>query len=114
MHLNLHALRQRLPTPATDRYPLGAPFVLGAERDNLRIELFRPAAAGLAEDIQQPHAQDELYVVVQGQSDFEHLDQHRSVNTGDLLHVGAGEAHRFVRFSEDFEVWVIFYGEPQP
>ena len=29
---------------------------------------------------------------------------------GDALYVDAGVEHRFVEFSDDFAVWVVFYG----
>jgi hypothetical protein len=29
---------------------------------------------------------------------------------GDVLFVAAHEEHRFVDFSDDFKVWVVFYG----
>lgn len=37
-------------------------------------------------------------------------DQVEFVGPGALLHVAAHEAHRFEDFSDDFAVWVVFYG----
>ena len=45
-------------------------------------------------DEQQPHAQDEIYIVQAGRGVF----------------VAAGVEHRFADFSDDFAAWVIFYG----
>jgi uncharacterized protein YjlB len=33
-----------------------------------------------------------------------------SCGAGDVLFAAAGEPHRFVDFSADFSVWVLFYG----
>lgn len=101
---------QSLPQPPGGDYPLGTPFVKALAHGSMRVELFAPASAGLERDIQQPHTQDELYVVQHGQSAF-WLDGERvKVQTGDVLFVPAGKAHRFEDFSDDFLTWVIFYG----
>lgn len=101
---------QSLPQPPGGDYPLGTPFVKALAHGSMRVELFAPASAGLELDIQQPHTQDELYVVQHGQSAF-WLDGERvRVQTGDVLFVPAGAAHRFEDFSDDFLTWVIFYG----
>ena len=110
MHLPIQTLRALLPAPASERYPKGTPFVLGLQQGELSIELFQPAAAGIGRDIQQPHRQDELYVALQGHARFEHRGKTIDVHIGDILQVPAGEPHRFVDFSDDFQVWVIFYG----
>lgn len=74
----------------------------------MSVELFAPGTSGLGQDIQQPHAQDELYVVQRGQSEFVLLGERSSVLPGDVLFVPAGAEHRFENFSADFTTWVIF------
>ena len=72
----------------------------------LRAVLFTPRV-----DIPQlPHTQDEIYVVVQGSSDFINGEVQRPVSPGDFLFVPATVEHCFVNFSDDFIAWVIFYG----
>lgn len=61
-------------------------------------------------DAQEPHDRDEYYVVVSGQGDFINGDTQHSFKTGDIMFVPAHQHHRFVDFSDDFAVWVIFYG----
>ena len=63
-------------------------------------------------DLQTPHGQDELYVVVRGEGWFVNGDQRHRFGPGDVLFVPAGVVHRFEEFSEDFLVWVVFYGPP--
>jgi len=57
-----------------------------------------------------PHAQDEIYVVIQGRGVFFHDGKREPFETGDLLFVAAGTEHRFEDFTDDLAVWVVFYG----
>ena len=61
-------------------------------------------------DAQQPHTQDELYVVLQGSGEFVNGDTRRPFGPHDVLFVPAGVVHRFVNFTDDVIVWAIFYG----
>ena len=58
--LTVQELAERLPTPE------GMRFVVGLERGELSIELYRPQG----HDPQQPHTRDEAYVVVEGRGEF--------------------------------------------
>jgi len=62
------------------------------------------------EDPQTPHDQDEIYVVASGSGTFLRAGQRFPFGPGDALFAGAGVEHRFVDFSDDFAVWVVFYG----
>ena len=73
---------------------------------SMRTELYAPRG----HDPQQPHAQDELYVVQRGTSGFWRDGQTETVRPGDILFVPAGVPHRFENFSPDFVTWVVFYG----
>ncbi|MDP2262565.1 MAG: cupin domain-containing protein [Hydrogenophaga sp.] len=103
---HLHAL----PLPPGGEYPHGTPFVQALAHGSLRVELFAPATSALGQDIQQPHAQDELYVVQRGHTAFWLDGQRLDVHTGDVLFVPAGTPHRFEHFTDDFVTWVVFYG----
>jgi len=61
-------------------------------------------------DRQQPHAQDELYVIASGKADFLREDQRVACAQGDVLFVEAGVVHRFETMSPDFAAWVVFWG----
>lgn len=61
-------------------------------------------------DEQQPHDQDEIYIVHTGNGIFICGDDRIPFEPGDALFVAAGVVHRFVDFSDDFGAWVIFYG----
>jgi mannose-6-phosphate isomerase-like protein (cupin superfamily) len=72
----------------------------------LSIEVYKP----VEHDLQKPHEQDEIYVVISGSGDFYCDGKVYPFVTGDLLFVKAGIEHRFQNFSDDFSTWVIFYG----
>ena len=110
---DLQALLASLPQPAQGNYPHGTPFVPALAHGSLSVELFAPATSQLGRDIQQPHTQDELYVVQRGRSDFWRDGETVHVQAGDILFVPAGLAHRFENFSPDFVTWVVFYGPPR-
>ena len=101
---------KQLPQAAAGAYPHGTPFAQALAHGSMSVELFAPATSQLGRDIQQPHRQDEVYVVQRGSSDFWRDGQTLSVQAGDVLFVPAGMPHRFERFSDDFVTWVIFYG----
>lgn len=73
----------------------------------MSVEIYRP----VGQDLQQPHAQDEIYVVISGVGIFQNGDEEYPFHPGDLIFVPAGRAHRFLEFSEDFKTWVIFFGD---
>lgn len=62
------------------------------------------------QDGQQPHDQDEIYIVHSGSGTFLCGDDEIVFGPGDALFVAAGVEHRFVNFSDDFGAWVVFYG----
>lgn len=84
----------------------GERFAKVLEHGSLLVEIYAPRGS----DPQQPHARDEVYVVVAGSGDFVNGERRHAFGPGDLLFVPAGVAHRFESFTEDLAVWVIFYG----
>jgi mannose-6-phosphate isomerase-like protein (cupin superfamily) len=81
-------------------------FITLVQRGSLAIEIYVPQEV----DLQKPHRQDELYVIISGQGEFLNGDQRHPFGPGDVLFVPAGVPHRFENFSADFQTWVIFYG----
>src|SRR3954453_13110429 len=59
---------------------------------------------------QVPHPRDELYVVASGTGRYWVEDRVNDVGPGDLLFWAAQVAHGFEDISDDFSVWVLFYG----
>ena len=72
----------------------------------MRVGIYAPRGS----DPQQPHTQDELYIVQTGTGIFVKGDERRPFKPGDVIFVEAGITHRFEDFSDDFETWVVFWG----
>ena len=72
------------------------------------IELRHYAPKGV--DNQVPHDRDELYVVISGTGKFKRGQETVPFAPGDVLFAAAHEEHRFLDFSADLQLWVLFYG----
>lgn len=84
----------------------GKTFIELFRHGNLSVEIYEP----VGKDLQQPHAQDEIYVIISGQGLFQDGDQTYPFQAGDVIFVPAQKEHRFLEFSEDFKTWVFFFG----
>jgi mannose-6-phosphate isomerase-like protein (cupin superfamily) len=89
-----------LPTPDGKR------SVAVFEHGTLQVKLYAPRGT----DAQQPHTRDEAYVVARGSGWFVNGAHRHPFAPHDVLFVKAGVAHRFEAFTDDFLVWVFFYG----
>lgn len=88
--------------------PAGENAVVVLQQDTLDVKLSFP----LRPNVQSPHEQDEIYVVIRGRGVLFHDGKREPFAPGDLLFVAAGIEHRFEESSDDFAVWRIFYGPP--
>jgi quercetin dioxygenase-like cupin family protein len=59
---------------------------------------------------QVPHVRDEVYFVAAGSGRYRVEDKVIDVAPGDVLFCAAHVPHGFEGISEDFSVWVLFYG----
>jgi mannose-6-phosphate isomerase-like protein (cupin superfamily) len=76
------------------------------EHGSLQVKIYAPRG----HDPQRPHTRDEIYVIAQGTGIYFDGSARRRFRPGDLIFAPAGSEHRFDEFTEDFAVWVIFYG----
>jgi quercetin dioxygenase-like cupin family protein len=81
-------------------------FVEHLRREALSVGTYCIPVGGI--DDQQPHREDEIYVVTAGRARLETPDGAESVAPGDVLFVPAGEQHRFVDVTEALAVLVCF------
>lgn len=90
---------------ALAKHPEGKPFVTLLERGRMYVEIYQPKKV----DLQTPHDQDEIYVVISGSGTFFNAGERHPFHPGNLIFVPAGVEHRFENFTEDFKTWVIFF-----
>ncbi len=85
-----------------------------ADRRYLEFLRVRDLSAGLyvleagASDPQQPHAEDEVYVVMRGRCRFRVGTEEQEVQPGAVLFVPAHMEHRFLELRERVEALVFF------
>lgn len=76
------------------------------EHGSMELGFYKPGE----HDPQQPHSQDEIYIIQSGRGFFVNGDERLPFEPGEALFVPAGAVHRFEDFSDDFAAWVVFYG----
>ena len=68
-------------------------------------------AAG-STDMQAPHDEDEVYIVMSGKARMRLGDEDRAVGPGSLLYIGAATEHSFFEIEEDMTLLVLFATTP--
>ncbi len=82
------------------------PYSVALRRGTLELGYYSPVGV----DHQGPHEQDEVYMVVSGSGHLLNDGVETQFGPGDALFVPAGVEHRFFDFSDETEMWVVFYG----
>ncbi len=70
---------------------------------------FLPAGA---RDMQAPHDEDEVYLVLTGKASMKLGEEERAVGPGSLLYVSATTEHSFFEIQEDMTLLVMFAATP--
>ena len=84
----------------------GRPWVELLSVPDLSFGLYVLAAGAI--DEQQPHTEDEVYVVLGGRGRFTAGDETRGCGPGDVIFVPALVPHRFHGITEELRVVVVF------
>jgi mannose-6-phosphate isomerase-like protein (cupin superfamily) len=84
----------------------GRPYLEFLRSASMSVGLYVLPAGTL--DEQQPHGEDEVYLVVAGGALFTAGGETREIRAGDVLFVAAGVPHRFHDISEDLRTIVCF------
>jgi mannose-6-phosphate isomerase-like protein (cupin superfamily) len=84
----------------------GGPYLEFLRVPDLSLGLYVLEAGAV--DHQQPHTEDEAYVVLAGHGRFTAGDDTRDVGPGDTIFVPAGVPHRFHDIVETLELIVAF------
>jgi mannose-6-phosphate isomerase-like protein (cupin superfamily) len=112
-----YSMTNEIPTGSTAHLSAASAATRIQDGDSVRsVPVFRHGTllvkyyAPRGDDPQTPHSRDELYVVAHGQGVFFNGTSRVPFGPGDLLFAAAGALHRFEDFTDDFGVWVMFYG----
>jgi mannose-6-phosphate isomerase-like protein (cupin superfamily) len=73
---------------------------------DLSVGTYSIPAGGV--DDQQPHTEDEIYVVTAGRAMFEAGGDRVAVGPGSVIFVPAHELHRFTEITQDLAAIVVF------
>ncbi len=76
------------------------------KHDSMSMGLYELPAGGT--DPQQPHTEDEVYVVQSGAATIRVGEEDRAVGAGSIVFVAAGVPHRFHSITEDLSMLVLF------
>ena len=77
---------------------------------SLSVGLYVLLAGG--HDPQQPHAEDEVYYVIDGRAQITVGKEQRAVEAGSIIFVAAGVPHRFLDIQEKLTV-LVFFAPPE-
>jgi mannose-6-phosphate isomerase-like protein (cupin superfamily) len=61
-----------------------------------------------SKDLQSPHDEDEVYVVIQGRARLKIEDRDVAVGPGSILYIEASSEHSFFEIEEDLTLLVFF------
>ena len=86
--------------------PFGTHWVEQFRVPDLSVGTYSIPAGGT--DDQDPHTEDEIYVVTSGRGALESGGKRIEVEPGLVIFVAAGEVHRFVDVTEDLALLVLF------
>jgi mannose-6-phosphate isomerase-like protein (cupin superfamily) len=101
MRLLSEAGRFTMPTTGESRH-----WVTHLRTDDLSVGTYSVPLDGA--DLQQPHTEDEIYVVVSGRAELQTPTERVAVGPSSVIDVPAGEPHRFVNLTEPLTALVIF------
>jgi len=101
----------RIPPPTSLAAALALPRTPGRSAEIFSDEVLEVRfAAKPTNGPQVPHLRDELYFVAAGKGRYRVEDRVSDVGVGDVLFCAAHVPHGFEDISDDFCVWVVFYG----
>jgi mannose-6-phosphate isomerase-like protein (cupin superfamily) len=81
-------------------------WIVHLSNDDLSVGTYSIPAGGL--DDQNPHTEDEIYVVQSGRATLVTTSGIIDVGPGSVVFVPAGERHKFTEVSEDLALLVMF------
>jgi mannose-6-phosphate isomerase-like protein (cupin superfamily) len=98
--------RHDLAELGAQRAASGRPYLEFLRSDSMSVGLYVLPAGGV--DGQQPHAEDEVYIVMAGSAQFTAGNETRPVNPGQTIYVPAGVPHQFHDIEAELQLIVVF------
>jgi mannose-6-phosphate isomerase-like protein (cupin superfamily) len=98
--------RFQISTLEAERLVAGKPYLEFLRHAHLSAGLYVLEAG--ADDPQKPHAEDEVYHVLEGRAVLEIEDRQNPVQPGSVVFVAAGVRHRFHSIASRLSVLVVF------
>jgi mannose-6-phosphate isomerase-like protein (cupin superfamily) len=80
--------------------------------DRLSGALYRLPAG--SRDLQGPHLEDEVYVVLEGRARLRADPEEQDIRPGMVLFIGANSRHSFVDITEDLTLLALFSAPAKP
>jgi quercetin dioxygenase-like cupin family protein len=105
-----------MPTTTQTAFALGRVLADREKAKNAYLEFLRVPSMSIglyvleagATDPQQPHTEDEVYVVTSGKANIRVADEVHKVEAGSIVYVEANVAHEFFEIEERLETLVFF------
>lgn len=72
----------------------------------MRMRMDRPTMP----NVQEPHEQDELYLIISGSGRFVKAGEERAFSAGDAIFAEAGCEHHFAEITPDMRMWILYWG----
>lgn len=95
-----------------DQNALAKPYFEFLRKPSLSMGIYRLAEG--ASDLQSPHREDEVYVVLEGKARISVGEEDRPVEKGSIVFVERTVPHRFHSIEEDLRVLVFFAPAESP
>jgi mannose-6-phosphate isomerase-like protein (cupin superfamily) len=95
-----------LPEEASLQESSGAPYREFLRVPSMSCGIYRLSAG--AKDLQGPHDEDEIYVVMEGRAQVRIEGRSQPVGPGSVLYVGATAEHSFFEVEEELTLLVFF------
>ncbi len=104
MRVRFDDLLEKLPGPATRKWPNGVWFAPAFSSDTLSVQLYTPKSGTYP----TPPGVNIIYMAIRGRADVSVGGERHDMQIGDVVPVDADVPHEFVSFTSDFAVYVIF------
>jgi len=105
MRIGFDDLMDRIPGPATKKWPDGVWFARAFASDTLSVQLYTPKSGTYP----MPPGVHVIYIVMRGRAHLTVGEQKHDMKPGDVVPIGVDVPHEFENMTSDFATYVIFW-----